>query len=139
MSPKELLVELSKYPKEVVNCALVELMAEGVMDFNTVSRAYVHYLEEKERDTHSRLVEAETCVMESFYDKKTVDKTKHKGIDYTHTQRCLHLLNSSKIFRMDILNEKYKYNEEDGRNASDYEQTRERRNNAYQYPSTSKT
>lgn len=120
-TPFDLIDELLKYPNEVLEYALVTLMGQDKIDFHTVSNAYVRILNGKKKDLTNRLIEAETCVIESFHNRKTTDKTKHKGLDYTHTQRCLYLLNQSKHFNTDVLNEKYGYDEECGRKASWYE------------------
>lgn len=60
------------------------------------------------------LIEAETCVLESFHYKKGTKRE----YDIKHTQRCLYLLNKSKRFQLNDLNEKYGYNEEEAKQYS---------------------
>lgn len=121
-SPIELLEQLLQFDKAYLEVAILKLLTEGKIDFTTISNQYVRFLELKERDNLHQLIEAETCVIQSFFNKKTTDQKLHKGNDYAHTQRCLYLLNQSKRFNMQRLNEKYTYCEEDGKKASWYEQ-----------------
>ena len=104
------------------------MMVCGKLSFDDLNKAYVKYLEETKKDMDSLLMEAETCVAESFHDRKTKDKNKNKGSDYCHTQRCLYLLNQSKRFQMQYLNEKYEYDEEFGKRMSTYERNKESKN-----------
>lgn len=115
----ELIDELIKKPKEEILYALFRLMVKEKLSFDDLNRAYVKYLEATKKDMAYQLIEAETCVLESFYDKKTNDK--NKETDYKHTQRCLYLMNQSKRFQMDKLNDKYEYDEEFARTMSWYE------------------
>ena len=128
MNTFELTEELVKRPQEEVQYALLQMLINRKLDFETLNRTYVRYLEAKKEDLNNRLMEAETCVAESFHDRKTKDKSKHRGIDYCHTQRCLYLLNQSKRFQMQTLNEKYEYDEEFGKIMSAYERNKESKN-----------
>lgn len=119
----ELIGELIKKPKEEILYALFKLMVKEKLSFDDLNRAYVKYLEATKKDMAYQLIEAETCVMESFFDKKTKDK--RKETDYNHTQRCLYLLNQSKRFTMGKTNEKYQYDEEFARTMSWYERVKE--------------
>lgn len=119
----ELIDELIKKPKEEILYALFRLMVKDKLSWDDLNRAYVKYLETTKKDMINQLIEAETCVMVSFYDKKTKDKSKET--DYKHTQRCLYLLNQSKRFNMDKMNEKYQYDEEFARTMSWYESEKE--------------
>ena len=120
----ELIDELIKKPKEEILYALFILMCKGKLSFNDLNIAYVRYLEAKKDDMINQLIEADTCVMESFHDKKTKDK--NKETDYKHTQRCLYLLNQSKRFTMGKTNEKYQYDEDFAKTMSWYEREKER-------------
>ena len=120
----ELIDELIKKPKEEILYALFRLMVKEKLSFDDLNRAYVKYLEATKEDMTNQLIEAETCVMESFFDKKTKDKCKEA--DYNHTQRCLYLLNQSKRFNMGKTNEKYQYDEEFAKTMSWYESEKER-------------
>lgn len=119
----ELIDELIKKPKEEILYALFRLMVKEKLSFDDLNRAYVKYLEATKKDMAYQLIEAETCVMESFLDKKTKDKNKETG--YKHTQRCLYLMNQSKRFQMDKLNKKYEYDEEFAKTMSCYEREKE--------------
>lgn len=119
----ELIDELIKKTKEEILYALFRLMVKEKLSFDDLNRAYVKYLEATKKDMAYQLIEAETCVMESFFDKKTKDKCKET--DYNHTQRCLYLLNQSKRFTMGKTNEKYQYDEEFARTMSWYERVKE--------------
>ena len=122
----ELIDELIKKPKEEILYALFMLMCKDKLSWDDLNKAYVKYLEATKNDMTNQLIEAETCVMESFLDKKTKDKSKVK--DYRHTQRCLYLLNKSKRFNIDVTNEKYEYNEEFAKTMSWYEREKENMN-----------
>lgn len=122
----ELIDELIKKPKEEILNALFMLMCKDKLSFDDLNRAYVKYLEATKNDMAYQLIEAETCVIESFFNKKTKDK--RKETDYNHTQRCLYLLNQSKRFNMGKMNEKYQYDEEFARTMSWYEHGKERMN-----------
>lgn len=118
----ELIDELIKKPKEEILYALFILMCKEKLRFDDLNRAYVKYLEAMKKDMTNQLIEAKTCVLESFHNKKTKDSAKE--VDYKHTQRSLYLINKSKRFNTDKLNEKYEYNEEFARQMSWYERER---------------
>lgn len=120
-TPYTLIENLLKFDKESIKYALLQLMIEDKLDFHTLSNVYVDYLKLKEKDTTMKLIEAETCLLQTFHLKHTTNKTLHKGFDYINTQRSLHCLNESKRYVMEKLNEKYNYNEEIGKEASCYE------------------
>lgn len=122
----ELIDELIKKPKEEILYSLFMLMCKDKLSWDDLNKAYVKYLEATKNDMTNQLIEAETCVMESFHDKKSKDK--NKETDYKHTQRCLYLLNQSKRFQMDKLNDKYEYDEEFARTMSWYEREKENMN-----------
>lgn len=114
MNTFELIEELSKKPKEEIKYALLALMLKDKIDFIDLNAAYVEYLNSIKEDRLNKLIEAETCVLESFiYKKGQKDERNNR-----HTQRCLYLLNQSKRFQMDRLNEKYGYKEEEAKQYS---------------------
>lgn len=117
----ELIDQLIEKPKEEILYALFRLMCKEKLNFLDLNRVYVKYLEATKEDMKNQLIEAETCVMTSFLNKKTRDKIKAGGRDYNYTQRCLYLLNQSKRFNMDKMNEKYEYDEEFAKTMSWYE------------------
>lgn len=117
MDAYDLIEELSSKPKEEIRYALLTLMLKDKIDFVDLNSAYVSYLNAIKEDRLNQLIEAEKCVHESFFFKKG-DKT---DADMKHTQRCLYLLNNSNRFNLKTLNEKYKYDEEKGKELSWYE------------------
>ena len=127
LSSFELLDQLIVRPKEEILYALFRLMVKEKLSWDDLNRAYVKYLEATKKDMTNQLIEAETCVIESFQNKKVKDDKKDKSY-YNHTQRCLYLLNQSKRFNMGKLNEKYKYDEEFAKTMSWYEREKERIN-----------
>ena len=128
MNTFELIEELSRKPNSEIKYTLLALMLKDKIDFIDLNASYVDYLNSIKEDRLNQLIEAETCVMTSFLNKKTRDKIKAGGIDYNHTQRCLYLLNQSKRFQMDALNKKYEYDEAFAKTMSWYEREKERIN-----------
>lgn len=130
MNAFELLDELLKKSDIEIDYALLCLLRKKKIDFIRLSNLYTQYLEESFDDCLNQLVEAETCVMESFIDKKIVSDSPNelkgdKLSNYQHTQRSLYLLNQSKRFNMDSLNNKFRYNEDIGKQMSCYERNKE--------------
>lgn len=107
METFELLEKLSDKSKQEIEFALTVLMLKEKIDFVNVSNSYVACLEQIKEDRLNQLIEAETCVLESFRHKKG---NKNED-DRKHTQRCLYFLNQSKRLNMNTLNEKYEYDE----------------------------
>lgn len=107
MNTFELLEQLSKKPKNEVEYGLLVLMMQGKIDFLSVQQAYVQYLEQLKERNLLQQIEAETCVMESLmYSRKPKNEQEEISI-----QRRLYLLNKSKRFQMNRLNEKFNYDE----------------------------
>ena len=117
---KRLIKQLLDKPTGLINMALVELLLNDKIDFITVSNAYTTALNNIKEDSLNQLIEAETCVSLSCFSKIGGKR----DADKTHTQRCLYLLNRSNRFQMRHLNEKYGYNEEEGKKASWYERNK---------------
>lgn len=108
MNTFELLEQLSKKPKNEVECGLLVLMMQSKIDFLSVQQAYVQYLEKLKERNLCQQIEAETCVMESLmYSRKPKNEQEEISV-----QRRLYLLNQSKRFQMGRLNEKFNYDEE---------------------------
>lgn len=120
MNVFELLDELLEKSEEEVNFALLSLLIKKKIDFVKLSTLYTRALEEINEDKLNQLIEAETCVSMCFFSKLGGKKP----LDQKVTQRCLHLLNQSRRFNMSKLNEKFAYNELEGRDASWYEQNK---------------
>lgn len=121
METFELLEKLSEKSKQEIEFALTVLMLKEKIDFVNVSNSYVACLEQIKEDRLNQIIEAETCVLESFHYKKG---NKNED-DRKHTQRCLYLLNQSRRFNMGKMNEKYEYDEELGKKMSWYERNKE--------------
>lgn len=124
MNTFELLEELSKKPKQEIKYGLLALMLKHKIDFIDLNACYVEYLNAIKEDRLNQLIEAETCVLESFHHKKG----NKKEYDKKHTQRCLYLLNQSKRSNMSNLNKKYDYEEIFGKQMSWYERNKESEN-----------
>lgn len=108
MNTFELLEQLSKKPKNEVEYGLLVLMMQGKIDFLSVQQAYVQYLEQLKERNLCEKIEAETCVMESLmYSRKPKNEQEEISV-----QRRLYLLNQSKRFQMNRLNDKFNYDEE---------------------------
>lgn len=113
--------ELSKKNPEEIQFLLQLLLIEGKFSFTDLTKAYVAYLEYTKEDNENKLIEAETCVLESFIYNKD-DESSHKSI-----LRALYLLNQSKRFNgLDEWNKKYGYNEEEAKKLSWYERNKQR-------------
>lgn len=109
MTTFELLKELSTKSKEEVETCLSILMQAGKIDFLRLQGAYVKYLEEKKEENLNKLIEAETCILESFlYDEIPVSNKEAE----ISAQRRLYFLNQGRRFQMKSLNEKFGYDEE---------------------------
>lgn len=120
MKTYELLAELSKKTKEEIEIVLVSLMLTDKIDFMSVNTAYVQSLQYIKDDMLNRLIEAETCVLESFiYDKMS----KKKGCEDS-IQRRLYLLNESKRFNMASMNEQFSYDVQRAKELSWYERNK---------------
>lgn len=113
--------ELSKKSPEEIQFLLQLLLIEEKFSFTDLTKAYVAYLEHTKEDNENKLVEAETCVLESFlYNKDDDDEASHKS-----ALRALYLLNKSKRFNgLDDWNKKYGYNEEEAKQLSWYERNK---------------
>lgn len=108
MNTFELLEQLSKKPKNEIEYGLLVLMMQDRIDFLSVQQSYIHYLEQLKERNLCQQIEAETCVMESImYSRKPKNEQEEISV-----QRRLYLLNQSKRFQMNRLNEKFNYDEE---------------------------
>lgn len=114
--------ELSKKNSEEIQFLLQLLLIEGKFSFTDLTKAYVAYLEYVKEDNQNKLIEAETCVLESFlYNKDDDDEASHKS-----ALRALYLLNQSKRFNgLDDWNKKYGYDEKEAKQLSWYERNKQ--------------
>lgn len=115
----DLLTKLGKFKKQEIEFALSTLMLSGKIDFISVSNAYVNSLKSINEDKENRLIEAESCVLESFLYKRGNNEKNNQS-----TQRGLYLLNKSNRYQMGQLNEKYHYDEKLGKESSWYERNK---------------
>lgn len=113
--------ELLKHDSEELNFLIYLLLIEKKLSYTTLTNSYIQYLEWKENDNQDKLIEAETCVLESFlYNRDDDDESSHKS-----ALRALYLLNKSKRFNgLDDWNKKYGYNEEEAKQLSWYERNK---------------
>lgn len=114
--------ELSKKNSEEIQFLLELLLIEGKLSFTTLTSAYVAYLEYVKEDNENKLIEAETCVLESFiYNKNDNDESSRKS-----ALRALYLLNKSKRFNgLDKWNKEYGYDEKEAKELSWYERNKQ--------------
>lgn len=123
-----LMDELSKHPKQEVELALTNMMMQGKIDFLSVNKAYINWLEEKKNDQLEQLSEANGLILQSFIWKtvksKESDKASQKQ-NYRYTQESLYWLNKSQMFNMHDINQKFNYDEEFGKSVCFYERNKE--------------
>lgn len=114
---------IEKASPEDIYTLFFTALANKKVNFVNLSKAYVSYLQYKEDDTLNKLVEAETCVMESLiYDK--IDKRKPNN--KKSIQRRLYLLNKSGRINASPFNEKWEYEgDEKAKELSWYERNKE--------------
>lgn len=115
MSTYELIEQLAQKPKQEIKYALLALMRKGKIDFLDLNQAYVAMLEHVSEDQNNKLIEAETCVLLSFFNENS---------DNQYTQRRLYLLNQSKRFNVDEINGVFNYDEAVGKTESWYERNK---------------
>ena len=121
---KTILEQLSKVGSIEVQMIFYRMLQDKKVDFNTLSKAYVEYLEEENNDKFNKLHEAELCVTEHLIDIKHSKGRKSKEDKEQrdkHIQRSLYLLNKSNRFNMSSLNEHFNYNENEAKKLSWYE------------------
>ena len=127
MNTFELIDQLLKKPSEEIEYALFTVLMQDKLDFVKLSNMYVKSLEAKREDTDNKMIEAETCILESFLYRKSrskdTDKSKDKS-NWKHTQRSLYFLNQGKRFNMANMNKEYTYDEEEAKKLSWYERNK---------------
>lgn len=99
--------ELLKLPKEYIHYVLVQLMINGKIDFVTINKAYIEYLETEKDDKALKLADANTCTLSLLTNFNKETKSNHADIHW-----ALYNLNKSNQFNMKSLNEKFGYDEE---------------------------
>lgn len=115
-----LIEELSNRTKEELEYSILILLFKKKISYEQLSKEYVKTLEAWNQDKNNLFLEACTCVLESFsYKRKTDTDFNKKSV-----QRALYLLNNSKQFNLQKLNDKYNYNEEEAKKLSWYERNK---------------
>lgn len=127
MDTFELIDKLLQKPSEEIEYALFAVLMAGKLDFVKLSNMYVKSLEARKEDMDNKMIEAETCILESFLYRKSrskdTDKSKDKS-NWKHTQRSLYFLNQGKRFNMANMNKEYTYDEEEAKKLSWYERNK---------------
>ena len=127
MDTFELIDKLLQKSSEEIEYALFAVLMQGKLDFVKLSNMYVKSLEAKREDMDNKMIEAETCILESFLYKKSRSKDKDKSKDkfnWKHTQRSLYFLNQGKRLNMSSMNKEYEYDEEEAKKLSWYERNK---------------
>lgn len=111
MSIQELLQYIDNKP-ELKICPSVDilflcLLRDKCIDFNSLTKRYVQYLENKEIDQRSLLSESSVVM----YMQLEGGNKKFPGT----TNRALHMINQIGNLECKTLNEKYKYDPEEGK------------------------
>ena len=127
MDTFELIDKLLQKSSEEIEYALFAVLMRGKLDFVKLSNMYVKSLEAKREDMDNKMIEAETCILESFLYRKSTSKDKDKSKDksnWKHTQRSLYFLNQGKRLNMSSMNKEYEYDEEEAKKLSWYERNK---------------
>ena len=117
----DLINELTQRTPDELEYAIFILLVQKKIDYKQISDNYVKALELWNKDKEKQFSEACMCVLESFSRKRRNDT----DYDKKAIQRALYLLNQSRRFNMEKLNEKYGYNEEEAKKLSCYEREKE--------------
>ena len=113
---EKLMDELLTLPEELIDTVLLKLLLNNKIDFVKLSNLYTQSLKEKNKDKDNLLLEAESCALEHLFNIKKESKLNHNAV-----HRTLYLLNKSRRFMMNKLNEKFNYNEDEDKKLSWYE------------------
>ena len=129
MNTFELLNELLKKSNEEVDYAILELMINGKLDSHRMFDLYMKCIEHNNDDLKDRLTESNTSIIDLIHNLVMPKSKKKSTIDYANKaiHRGLYNLNSSRLFNMQSLNEKYNYNEEEDKKLSWYWRTKNER------------
>lgn len=118
---KEIKGEFKKLEPEIRQSLILSLLKDKTLSFKDISEAYVEALENENNDKLMKLIEAESCVLEHMMNAQY--KTKKDDKEKTY-QRSLYLLNNSKRFNMEGLNEHFEYDEDKAKEFSCYEKAK---------------
>ena len=114
---KDVFHKIKEWKADNIRYLFFLLLCEKKVSFKELSESYVEALEFDNTDKLKQLIEAETCVLENIVcSNKPKNQTHQNAI-----QRSLYLLNKSKRFQMEELNEKFAYDEKEAKKLSWYE------------------
>lgn len=114
---KDVYHKIKEWKPETIKQLFFLLLREKKVSFKELSESYVESLEVDNEDKLNQLIEAETCVLENIICSNKPKNKTHKNT----IQRSLYLLNNSKRFQMEKLNEKFGYDEKEAKKLSWYE------------------
>ena len=118
---KEIKREIKKLDNEVRQSLILSLLKDKTISFKDISEAYVKALENENDDRLMQLMESEACILEHMINAQHRTKKDDKEKTY---QRSLYLLNNSKRFNMEGLNEHFEYDEDKAKELSYYERAK---------------
>lgn len=114
---KDVYHKIKEWKTDNIRYLFFLLLCEKKVSFKELSESYVEALEFDNTDKLKQLIEAETCVLENIVCSNKPKNQTHKNA----IQRSLYLLNKSKRFQMEDLNERFGYDEEEAKKLSWYE------------------
>jgi len=117
---EEVMNELLPLPEELIDTVLLKLLLNNKIDFVKLSNLYIESLKKQDKDKDNLLYEAESCALEHLINIKKESKLNHNAV-----HRTLYLLNKSRRFMMNKLNEKFNYNEDEDKKLSWYEMNKD--------------
>lgn len=126
MNTFELLNELLKKSNEEVDYAILELMINGKLDSHRMFDLYMKCIEHNNNDLKDRLTESNTSILDLILNLEKPKSKKRSTVELADKaiRRGLYNLNSSRLFNMQSLNEKYNYNEDEDKKLSWYWRTK---------------
>lgn len=127
MNTFELLNELLKKTNEEIDYVILELMVNNKLDSHKVFDLYMKCIEHKNNDLNDKLTESNTNILDLILNLVTPKSKKKSVVDCANKaiHRGLYNLNTSRLFNMKSLNEKYGYNEDEDKKLSWYWRSRE--------------
>ena len=126
MDTFELLNELLKKTNEEIDYAILYLMIKGKLDSHRVFNLYMKCIEHNNNDLKDRLTESNTSILDLILNLEKPKSKKRSTVELADKaiRRGLYNLNSSRLFNMQSLNEKYNYNEDEDKKLSWYWRTK---------------
>lgn len=118
----ELLNELLKKTNEEIDYAILYLMIKGKLDSHRMFDLYMKHIEHNNNDLKDRLTESNTSILDLILNLAMPKSKRKSTVDLANKaiRRGLYNLNSSRLFNMQSLNEKYNYNEDEDKKLSWY-------------------